>query len=300
MSGGGEPEGAGPVNAGPEDVGPAGSEPGAGAESDAWSQTGQRAVRPRIGGEARSGMGTRFGADAQTYDRVRPRYPAEVFDWIGSLAGAGRRAVDVGAGTGLFGTELTERGWEVTGVDPDADLLRVHPGPSIVGTAEQLPLPDASVDLVAVAQAWHWLDAGAAADEFRRVLAPGGAAAIVLNQLDVRIDWVLRLTRIMHAGDVFRPAWRPELHRFAPVASTNVPFETRVTVEDVVDLARTRSYWLRSDDRVRQRVEANIRSFLADEGRVLAESAGDWDAQAGAFRLPYLCLGYLSRPSSRR
>ncbi|HJA37443.1 MAG TPA: class I SAM-dependent methyltransferase [Candidatus Brevibacterium intestinigallinarum] len=267
---------------------------------DRWEHTGQRAVAPRVGEGAAPGMGTRFGDVAQAYDRVRPRYPAGIYDWIDERVAGPASAVDVGAGTGIFGVGLTDRGWAVTGVDPDPDLLRLHPEPALVGTAEDLPLADESHDLVTVAQAWHWLDPPRASAEFLRVLRPGGAVAIVLNQLDVRVDWVLRLARIMHAGDVYRPAWRPELPGFGPVESTTVPFATEVTIDEVVELARTRSYWLRSDDRIRVRVERNIREFLGEEGRLLAAAAGDHREQTGTFRLPYLCLGYLSRPSEPR
>lgn len=241
-------------------------------------------------------MGTRFGAEAESYDRVRPRYPAGIYEWIAAHAGGPGRVADVGAGTGIFGAGLTARGWEVTGIDPDPDLLRLHPEPALVGTAEDLPLADGSIDLVTVGQAWHWIDPAAASAEFLRVLGDDSAVAIVLNQLDVRVDWVLRLARIMHAGDVYRPAWRPELTGFGPSETTTVPFTTEVTVETVVELARTRSYWLRSDARIRARVERNIREFLGEEGRLLAAAAGDHREQTGAFRLPYLCLGYLSRP----
>ncbi|WP_019157375.1 class I SAM-dependent methyltransferase [Brevibacterium senegalense] len=243
-------------------------------------------------------MGTRFGAEAESYDRVRPRYPAGIYEWIKARVGGPGTAADVGAGTGIFGTGLTARGWTVTGIDPDPDLLWLHPDPALTGTAEDLPLADGSCDLVTVAQAWHWIEPAAASAEFLRVLGGDGAVAIVLNQLDVRVEWVLRLSRIMHAGDVYRPAWRPELTGFGPVETTTVPFETEVTVETVVDLARTRSYWLRSDAHIRARVERNIREFLGEEGRLLAAAAGDHCEQTGTFRLPYLCLGYLSRPSA--
>ena len=267
---------------------------------DRWEHTGQRAVAPRVSGGATSGMGTRFGEAAQAYDRVRPRYPAGIYDWVEERVASPASVVDVGAGTGIFGAGLTDRGWTVTGVDPDPDLLRLHPEPGLTGTAEDLPLADGSQDLVTVAQAWHWIDPAGASAEFLRVLRPGGAVAIVLNQLDVRVDWVLRLARIMHAGDVYRPAWRPELPGFGPAETTTVPFATEVTIDDVVDLARTRSYWLRSDERIRARVERNIREFLGEEGRLLAAAAGDHREQRGTFRLPYLCLGYLSRPSEPR
>ena len=267
---------------------------------DRWEHTGQRAVAPRVSGGATSGMGTRFGEAAQAYDRVRPRYPAGIYDWVEERVASPASVVDVGAGTGIFGAGLTDRGWTVTGVDPDPDLLRLHPEPGLTGTAEDLPLADGSQDLVTVAQAWHWIDPAGASAEFLRVLRPGGAVAIVLNQLDVRVDWVLRLARIMHAGDVYRPAWRPELPGFGPAETTTVPFATEVTIDDVVDLARTRSYWLRSDERIRARVERNIREFLGEEGRLPAAAAGDHREQSGTFRLPYLCLGYLSRPSEPR
>lgn len=262
-----------------------------------WESTGQRVARPALTEDARGTMGTRFGEAASTYDRVRPRYPNAVYDWISSYFTGVGRAADVGAGTGIFGAGLRARGWTVTGIDPDRELLAHHPGPSIVGTAESLPLEDGSVELVTVAQAWHWIDPMPASAEFRRVLSTADRSwvAIILNQLDVRVEWVLRLARIMHAGDVYRPAWRPELTGFGPPEVFQVPFSTTMTTDDIVALAATRSYWLRSDERIRNRVERNIRTFLADEGRILAAEAGGL-IEDGTFDLPYLCLGYAAAP----
>lgn len=258
-----------------------------------WERTGQRAVGPDLPRRARDRMGTRFGEAAAEYDRVRPRYPEEVYDWIESRCGKPDTVADVGAGTGIFGEGMRRRGWSVVGVDPDTELLALHPAPAVSGTAESLPLDDESVDLVTVAQAWHWIDATAASAEFSRVLTAEGAVLVVLNQLDVRVEWVLRLARIMHAGDVYRPAWTPDLEGFGPPAAAQFPFTTTVTIDDVVALAATRSYWLRSSARVRRRVEDNIRTFLAAEGRALAEEAGGHSG-GEVFTLPYLCLGYLS------
>lgn len=261
-----------------------------------WGSTGQRAVRPTVAQEARETVGTRFGEAAAVYDRVRPRYPDAVYDWLQEAISTPGRCADVGAGTGIFGTGLRERGWSVIGIDPDADLLALHPEPAHVGTAEALPLEDGSVDLVTVAQAWHWVDPVAAGAEFHRVLTRTGAVSIVVNQLDVRVEWVLRLARIMHAGDVYRPAWRPVLEGFGDPIAEEFGFSTRVTADDVVELAATRSYWLRSGPRVRERVEANIRSFLGDEGRGLAAESGSLvsaEGESDMFELPYLCLAYL-------
>ncbi len=58
------------------------------------------------------------------------------------------------------------------------------------GTAEAIPLPDASVDAVLCAQAWHWVDPQRAVPEVARVLSPGGRLGLVWNKRDERVDWV--------------------------------------------------------------------------------------------------------------
>lgn len=245
-------------------------------------------VSPSLSAGKRADYGVRFGAAAEEYDRIRPGYPDATVDWCTAGLEPGE-CIDVGTGTGRFAAALLARGWSVLGVDPDPDLLALHPAPTALGRAESLPLEPASADLITVAQAWHWVDEAEAAAEFSRVLRQGGRAAVIVNQLDVRVDWVMRLARIMHAGDVYRPAWRPRLAGFGEVEGHVEEFSTPVGVDDVVALAATRTYWLRSPERVRARVEGNIREFLAGEGRELAGSAVGDD---GRFALPYLCLSY--------
>ena len=92
------------------------------------------------------------------------------------------RARDVhewGAGTGLLTDSLVARGLRVIAVDPSASMLAElatrHPDvPRVVAAAEHSGQPDESADAVLVAQAWHWLDPIAAAQEAARVLRPGG------------------------------------------------------------------------------------------------------------------------------
>ncbi|WP_286956216.1 class I SAM-dependent methyltransferase [Brevibacterium sp. UBA7493] len=245
---------------------------------------------PKIPQQTRTAHGRRFGTTAELYDAVRPGYPADAIDAV--LAEAADRQLDVcdlGAGTGLLSRDLLldDRVAELTAVDPDEQLLARNPAQVRVGTAEAIPLPDASVDIVTAAQAWHWFDPQAAGAEIARVLRPGGRLAILNNQLDVRIPWVLRLARIMHAGDVYRPGWQPHLgHGFTTEPTQEHLFTTPVTIDTVVKLAATRSYWLRSNERTRSRVEANIRDYRAHE-------AG-FDT-TGTFELPYLCLVSISR-----
>lgn len=253
---------------------------------------------PKIRREAKE-RGTLFGASADEYERIRPGYPDAAVRAVAERAlaaaaegggevpadPAGLRVLDVGSGTGKYGRALAELGFDVHAVDPDSALLEINPLPSTTARAEELPFADASFDLVVSAQAWHWFDAEAASAEFARVLKPGGVAAVVLNQLDVRVDWVLRLSRIMHAGDVYRPQWRPELGAdFAAVEARIDEFSVPMTIDDTVSLTATRTYWLRSSDTVRARVEGNLRGYLTEEHPV-----------SEPFDLPYMCLTYMAQ-----
>ncbi|GAA4285568.1 class I SAM-dependent methyltransferase [Brevibacterium daeguense] len=238
---------------------------------------------PRIHPDSRRHHGRRFGDTAELYDAVRPGYPAAVVDAIVADL-PGRQVCDLGAGTGKLSSALLERGLDVVAVDPDPASLSRNPASSVLGSGERIPLGDASQHAIFVAQAWHWMDPADASAEIVRVLRPGGRLWILINQLDVRVDWVLRLSRIMHAGDVYRPEWRPMLpSAFTPVEAGERAFSAAVTVEDIVGLAATRSYWLRSPDRIRQRVEANIRWYFEHEHPV---------AEGAVIDLPYLCLHY--------
>lgn len=239
-------------------------------------------VRPR----AQAAHGRGFGAQAGVYDEVRPGYPAAALDL--ALTGWNRdwsdlQVCDLGAGTGILSRRLLDHGTDLIAVDPDIAALERNPAPTRLGTAEETGLEADSVDLVTVAQAWHWFDEPAAAAEVARILRPGGRLLILINQLDVRIDWVLRLSRIMHAGDVYRPQYRPQPGAgLTLIDHTLVEFTTALYVDGIVDLARTRSYWLRSNQATRDRVESNLRDYFRVEHPV--ESTVD---------LPYLCLAYL-------
>jgi SAM-dependent methyltransferase len=150
---------------------------------------------------------TSFGSQAETYEASRPDYPFEAVAWMLELLPAGsRRVADVGAGTGKLTRVVADvPDAEVVAVDPDAAMLaklrQTVPGvPTYVGTAESLPLPDASLDAVVLGQAWHWVDPVVASAEVGRVVKPGGTLGLIWNTRDNRVDWVRRLTGIMHAS----------------------------------------------------------------------------------------------------
>ena len=137
----------------------------------------------------------RFSSRAAAYVRGRPSYPQQIVHHL-QQAGAlkwGHRVVDIGVGTGLSAEPFLRRGYSVIGVEPNEAMrlagdqqlaAYVDKGgvyQSVAGTAEATTLPDAAADLVIAGQAFHWFDVEHAAIEARRILRPGGWAALIWN-----------------------------------------------------------------------------------------------------------------------
>lgn len=129
-----------------------------------------------------------FNDAAQEYERGRPGYPPAATDLLIRELRLGRRSVvvDLAAGTGKLTRDLTRRFDEVIAIEPLAamkqQLARAAPAArALQGTAEDMPLADASADAIFVAQAFHWFDGRRALDEIARVLRPGGGLALLWN-----------------------------------------------------------------------------------------------------------------------
>ena len=125
---------------------------------------------------------------ADAYERSRPQYAPDALTWIAERLPL-RRVLDLGAGTGKLTRQLVALGAEVVAVEPGdemrAVLHRVLPDvEALAGSAESIPLPDESVDVVTAAQAFHWFRTGEALTEIHRVLRPGGGFAFMWNHWD--------------------------------------------------------------------------------------------------------------------
>jgi SAM-dependent methyltransferase len=121
-----------------------------------------------------------FGNVAETYDRVRPPYSQVLLDRAQRELGldASARVLDLAAGTGRLTRELRRRFADVVAVEPDERMRALHDS-ALAGSAEAIPLEDASVDAVFVGEAFHWFDPAAAIPEVSRVLRPRGGLATV-------------------------------------------------------------------------------------------------------------------------
>lgn len=132
-----------------------------------------------------------FGTVAEAYDAHRPTYPRELFDSLVDLAGTAARVLDAGSGTGKVAAALADRGLAGTAVEPDPDMAAVAARrlegagwDVVVGDLETCDLDEDAFDLFTCGQAWHWIDTERGLDCIRRVLRPGGVAAIFWNRPD--------------------------------------------------------------------------------------------------------------------
>ena len=227
-----------------------------------------------------------FARSADAYERARPEYPAEAVAWLAERTGLrpGRTVVDLAAGTGKLTRPLAATGARVIAVEPVPEMrARIGPEAARVldGTAEAIPLPDASADAVTVAQAFHWFDGPAALAEIHRVLRPGGALALVWNRRPLEDPVHAAIERIIapHRGDA--PAHRSGAWRAAFDATTLFgPLEERTfahsrphDADALADRVGSTSFVAALDDGPHAEVIAAVRALAAE----------------GAVDVPYVC-----------
>jgi SAM-dependent methyltransferase len=225
---------------------------------------------------------TAFADVAGAYERGRPGYSEDAVHW---LAGDDPcDVVDLGAGTGKLARALVALGHRVTAVEPldemRAELEAVLPGVrALAGSAESMPLPDASADVVASAQAFHWFDHAKALPEIARLLRPGGHLALVWNSRDDRDPWMARLSEIIGNEAVEESDVVPVLDDsglFGPVEHARFELVQLRDRETLLDLVLSRSYLAKLPPPEREPV-------LDAVGRLYDETAGP-----DGVRLPYV------------
>lgn len=250
-----------------------------------------------VSAERRQQLGASFAEqsrqEALEYDAVRPGYPDTVITEILGLVPQTPRIVELGAGTGILTRQLLSHGANVIAVEPSRTMLDVllqSHTPQLLGrscggsgssspeersrnahsmlegvcaTAEATGLGNDSADIMIAATAWHWFDPEAVQTEILRVLKPRGALVIIGNHLDNTQDWVLRMARIMRAGDNYRPGWSPRLGPgFSAVQTSEYRWTRSMTPEDLLRLNTTLSSWISAKEPDRGRRRENLTWYL--------------------------------------
>ncbi|MGN6574473.1 MAG: class I SAM-dependent methyltransferase [Nocardioides sp.] len=235
---------------------------------------------------------TSFGALAETYDAVRPRWPEDTVTWLLGDPERPLRVVDLGAGTGLGTRTIAALGHEVVAVDPSAEMIgaleQAHLAPEVrarirtrVAAAESLEDPDQSLDAATAFQAWHWFDAARVAAECARVIRPGGWLGLAWHSWSNRSPWLRELGDVVGTPEMVwdpdRPRWASELDGFAPAENRQFTFRQLLDPDQLVALASSWSPVAVRDDR--ETVLDDVRALAArsadDDGRVTFDYVTD-------------------------
>ena len=243
-----------------------------------------------------------FAAGADAYERGRPSYSPEAIAHIVRALGIGpgSRVLDLAAGTGKLTRELAPTGAELIAVEPIAEmrakLVETLPGVEAVeGTAEDIPLPNHSVDAVVVGQAFHWFDGIRAASEIRRVLRPTGGLALIWQARDASLPWVAKLNQIIDGADDGHPRFRTEAWRavfdltalFDPLEAAEFSYLQRGTAAVLRDRVASISYVAAMPDERRFAVLDEVDALLAGDPAT---------AGADVIELPHRVHVYTTRP----
>jgi SAM-dependent methyltransferase len=241
--------------------------------------------------------GSSFGAAAAAYAEHRPDYAQAAVRWALEPA-PGPRVLDLGAGTGKLTATLVALGAEVIAVEPDpamlAELRRaLWAVRALLGSAEAIPLPDASVDAVLAGNALHWFDMDVAGPEIARVLVPDGILAGLWNVIDNRVDWVAELERVSGSAAIgprdTLSSWRAEtadahlpnsglVAQFGSPEQAEFPHGQRRTADSLVATIATRAGLLVMPEQEQEATLGRIRAFLASRP----------ETARGEFTLPML------------
>ena len=219
-----------------------------------------------------------FSRLAPAYAEYRPGYPDALFDYLAQSVDRRELAWDCAAGSGQASVSLARIFGRVVATDASADMLALAPRhPKIeyrVAPAESSGLGNATVDLITVAQALHWLNLRPFYAEVERVLAPGGVLAV----------WTYGTQHLHHVAmdellghfyrEVVGPYWPPERSHvesgykalpfpFAEIAAPSFEMQARWTLAQFVGYLRSWSATQRYRDKVGQDPVEELGSELA-------------------------------------
>jgi ubiquinone/menaquinone biosynthesis C-methylase UbiE len=208
-----------------------------------------------------------FGRAVDAYERARPQYAEAAVAYLGNRLPM-RRVLDLGAGTGKLTRQLLPVAESVVAVEPDDDMramfeLVLPNVESHRGSAEAIPLPDASVDVITVGQAFHWFDMQVALVEMHRVLRSTGGIALLWNErVWPELDAIVDRLRVRSAtdDDSYERLARTQL--FKHFEKRTFAHADVVDADVVVDRISSISFVIAAGRQARSEVLADIRALV--------------------------------------
>jgi ubiquinone/menaquinone biosynthesis C-methylase UbiE len=225
-----------------------------------------------------------FAHAADAYERARPNYPAEAVDRLCEALriGPASTVADLAAGTGKLTRLLVPRAGLVVAIEPIAEmaakLCKIVPAADVrEGTAEEMPLPAASVDAVTVAQAFHWFDAERAMAEIHRVLRPHGHLGLMWNHWDMSDPLQAALDDLVKRHRYETPNERVQRWRAAFAATSlftrlhqqDFRMVQELDADGLVDRIGSTSFVAALPDEERLPFLDEVRALAPPDGRVL-------------------------------
>lgn len=246
---------------------------------------------------------TAAGAD---YERARPSYPTVAVDLLVTELGiqSGRTVVDLAAGTGKLTRLLQPTGALVIAVEPVTAMLerlvtavpQAHP---VAGTAEAIPLAEASADAVVVGTAFHWFRGEHALREIDRVLRPGSGLGLIWNNPDRTVDWMDQVWSIVddYRGDAPRNRdlrWQAAFTRtaaFTPLRHRRFAHDQEVARDELLTRVASTSFVAALPAADRERALSRVREVMSTHPDLAGRER---------FRLPYRTDVYCCRTREGR
>ena len=221
-----------------------------------------------------------FQKSPDDYEFGRPGYNKDVVDYLSQVfhLANGSQIVDLATGTGKFARAIASSGAQVIGIDPVEGMRgkfrELLPSLEIVGgIAEALPLADSSVDLITVAQAFHWFEGDSAIQEIHRVLRKGGGLALVYNVRDSTIPWVGKVNKLVdqyefegtiprHKSGKWKAAFERTTNLFTPLEEAQFHSVQRGNEELIIKRFTSVSYIAALPERKKMEFENKVRTIL--------------------------------------
>ena len=240
----------------------------------------------------------RFSDRADTYAQYRPSYPESAIEAILEGLGSPTQLVvaDIGAGTGISARLLADRGVQVWAIEPNRAMQQAAlPHDRVrfkTGTAEQIGLPTAAVDLVTCFQSFHWFNPDRSLPEFRRVLKPNGRLAVVWNSRDRTDEFTQGYSQIVQQLSGQHPAEQRLVSEAPLLTSVDFPsliqqsfaYRQAMDLPGLIGRAQSVSY-IPQDEAVQHQLRSS-----------LTELHQRWQDATGLVYLTYATRLFLANP----